>query len=182
MAGNQLGKTLAGSNEMAMHLTGQYPDWWPGKRFATPIRAWASGVTGVSTRDAPQQLLIGPPENPLLWGTGAIPGNCLAAIARHNGQANAIDSVSVRHVSGGYSALGFKTYEQGRQKWQGPTLHVVWFDEEPPEDIYSEGLTRTNATGGIVYLTFTPLLGRSKVVNMFLSDPDVAETLGDMLK
>jgi hypothetical protein len=34
---------------------------------------------------------------------------------------------------------------------------VVWFDEEPPMDIYMEGLTRTNATGGMVYLTFTPL-------------------------
>jgi phage terminase large subunit-like protein len=47
---------------------------------------------------------------------------------------------------------------------------VVWFDEEPPMDIYMEGLTRTNATGGMVYLTFTPLLGMSDVVHMFIQD------------
>lgn len=32
MAGNQCGKTYAGSFEMAVHLTGRYPDWWPGHR------------------------------------------------------------------------------------------------------------------------------------------------------
>ncbi|TIR67326.1 MAG: hypothetical protein E5X15_28920, partial [Mesorhizobium sp.] len=42
-------------------------------------------------------------------------------------------------------------------------------DEEPPLDIYSEGLTRTNATGGITIVTFTPLLGMSDVVLRFLS-------------
>jgi len=71
-------------------------------------------------------------------------------------------------VSGGTSTLLFKAYEQGRAKWQGDTLHGVWFDEEPPLDIYVEGLTRTNATNGIVMLTFTPLKGMSDVVQMFL--------------
>lgn len=33
MAGNQLGKTLAGGFEAAIHATGRYPDWWKGKRF-----------------------------------------------------------------------------------------------------------------------------------------------------
>ena len=41
------------------------------------------------------------------------------------------------------------------------------FDEEPPLDIYSEGLTRTNATGGITIVTFTPLVGMSDVVLRF---------------
>jgi phage terminase large subunit-like protein len=58
--------------------------------------------------------------------------------------------------------LAFKSYEKGRQKWQGETLHGVWFDEEPPLDIYTEGKTRTNATNGIVIVTFTPLLGMSR--------------------
>lgn len=69
------------------------------------------------------------------------------------GVADAVDSVLVRHKSGDNSTLGFKSYDQGREKWQGETLDVVWFDEEPPMDIYMEGLTRTNATGGMVYLT-----------------------------
>jgi phage terminase large subunit-like protein len=76
-------------------------------------------------------------------------------------------------VSGGSSTCLFKAYEQGRAKWQGDTLLGVWFDEEPPLDIYTEGLTRTNATGGIVMLTFTPLKGMSDVVKMFLTDADL---------
>jgi phage terminase large subunit-like protein len=76
----------------------------------------------------------------------------------------------VKHVSGGNSTLGFKSYDQGRERWQGETLDFVWFDEEPPADIYTEGLTRTNATGGMVYMTFTPLLGMSDVVMMFLNE------------
>ena len=80
------------------------------------------------------------------------------------------NSVLVRHAEGRCSTLGFKSYDQGREKWQGETLDFVWFDEEPPLDIYTEGLTRTNATGGMVWMTFTPLLGMSEVVMMFMKD------------
>ena len=52
--------------------------------------------------------------------------------------------------------LGFKSYDQGREKFQTETLDLVWLDEEPDEYIYTESLTRTNATNGIVYMTFTP--------------------------
>jgi phage terminase large subunit-like protein len=51
--------------------------------------------------------------------------------------------VSVKHVSGGTSALQFKSFERGREKWQGAACEVIWFDEEYPADIYSEALTRT---------------------------------------
>lgn len=171
MAGNQLGKTLAGGYEVAMHLTGLYPDWWEGRRFDEPVRCWASGVTGESTRDNPQRILLGPPQQRSAWGEGAIPHQCLIGDpAMSRGVADAVDSVVVRHVSGGESVVAFKSYEKGREKWQGETLHVIWFDEEPPLDIYTEGLTRTNATGGIVLITFTPLLGMSDVVRLFLVD------------
>lgn len=173
MAGNQLGKTLAGSNEWAMHLTGKYPDWWEGRCFEMPGRYWAGGETRLSTRDTIQKLLIGEPEKEEEWGTGAIPGDDILDTFRAVGVANALDAVTVRHVSGGSSTLLFKAYEQGRAKWQGDTLNGVWFDEEPPLDIYTEGLTRTNATGGLVMLTFTPLKGMSDVVQMFLSDSDL---------
>ena len=42
-------------------------------------------------------------------------------------------------------------------------------DEECPIDIYTEALTRTNETGGIVYMTCTPLLGMTDVIGRFLS-------------
>ncbi len=174
MAGNQLGKTLAGSFEWAMHLTGKYPDWWEGRRFELPVRLWAAGETRVSTRDTVQKLLVGEPEKEEEWGTGAIPGEDLKDWSRAMGVANALDSVIVKHVSGGTSTLLFKAYEQGRAKWQGETLHGVWFDEEPPLDIYTEGMTRTNATDGIVMLTFTPLKGMSDVILAYLTDSDIS--------
>lgn len=170
MAGNQLGKTLSGSMEMAMHLTGRYPDWWAGKRFAQAGRYWVTGETRLSTRDTVQKVLVGEPAREEEWGTGAIPGDAILKTFRAAGVANALDSLSVAHVAGGASTLLFKSYEQGRAKWQGDTLNGVWFDEEPPIDIYIEGLTRTIATGGMVMMTFTPLKGMSEVVRMFLED------------
>lgn len=170
MAGNQLGKTYCGAAEAAIHLSGNYPDWWRGRRWDRPVRAWAGSKTGEVTRDGVQRYLIGEPKDESQWGTGMIPGDLLSDWGRRQGVADALDNATVRHASGGLSTLGFKSYDQGRQKWQSETLDFVWFDEEPPLDIYMEGLTRTNATGGMTFITFTPLLGMSDVVSMFLGD------------
>lgn len=170
MAGNQLGKTYCGAAEVSMHLTGVYPAWWAGKRWDRPTRWWAGSKTGEVTRDGVQRLLMGEPKDESQWGTGMIPGDALSEWSRRMGVADALDNVTVKHATGGISTLGFKSYDQGRQKWQGETLDGVWFDEEPPMDIYMEGLTRTNATGGIAMITFTPLLGMSDVVAMFLGE------------
>jgi phage terminase large subunit-like protein len=170
MAGNQLGKTFCGAAEAAIHLTGQYPGWWQGRRWDRPVRAWAGSKTGEVTRDGVQRYLIGEPKDEGQWGTGMIPGDSLMDWSRRQGVPDALDSAIVRHASGGTSTLGFKSYDQGRQKWQSETLDFVWFDEEPPMDIYMEGLTRTNATGGSAFITFTPLLGMSDVVAMFLGE------------
>jgi phage terminase large subunit-like protein len=168
MAGNQLGKTYSGAAELSYHLTGRYPQDWQGKRYDRPVRFWAASKTGEVTRDGVQRLLVGEPKNESDWGTGFIPHADLKDWSRRQGVPDALDSVIVQHVSGGTSTLGFKSYDQGRQKFQGETLDGVWLDEEPDLDIYTECLTRTNATGGMVYLTFTPLLGMSDVVSMFL--------------
>ncbi len=85
---------------------------------------------------------------------------------------DALDGALVRHAAGGTSVLGFKSYVQGREKWQAETLDLVWFDEESPLDIYMEGLTRTNATGGLVFLTMTPLKGMSDVLMLFKDCPE----------
>jgi phage terminase large subunit-like protein len=172
MAGNQLGKTLCAAAEVSMHATGRYPDWWEGKTFDKPTNGWVSGVTGESTRDNPQRWLYGPLGAP---GTGMIPKDAIIDKTVRRGLADALDTLVVRFGGGGdvqtgESYIGFKSYDQGREKWQGPTRQYVWFDEEPPADIYTEGLTRTNVGLGPVFLTFTPLLGMSEVVKRFLID------------
>lgn len=176
MAGNQLGKTLSGAAECSMHLTGEYPDWWEGKRFDKPIILIAGSESAELTRDGVQRLLVGPPDREEDWGTGYIPQKAIVARTRRMGVSNALDTVTVRHVSGGQSTLYLKSYDQGRTKWQANTVDFVWFDEEPPEDVYFEGITRTNATKGSVMVTFTPLKGMSAVVARYLLEesPDRA--------
>lgn len=168
MAGNQLGKTLAGAAEAAMHLTGKYPDWWEGKRYDKPIVAIAGSESYELTRDGVQRLLVGPPMTEEEWGTGYIPKADIISSTRRSGVSGALDSITVRHVSGGTSTLLFKAYEQGRGKWQANTVDYIWFDEEPPEDVYFEGITRTNATQGLIAVTFTPLKGMSSVVARYI--------------
>lgn len=170
MAGNQLGKTWAGAFEVAMHLTGRYPDWWRGRRFKWATKGMAGSESAELTRKGIQRLLLGPPELREEWGTGALPRDSIADVAMKQGVADAVSSITVRHVSGEMSVLHLNSYDQGRSKWQAETLDFVWFDEEPDMALYSEGLTRTQATGGMVFLTFTPLLGMSTVVKRFLKD------------
>lgn len=167
-AGTQNGKSLCAGHEVAYHLTGMYPDWWAGKRFDGPITCWAAGETAEATRDNPQRVLLGNIEE---FGTGAIPLRCLGSNATAAGTANLLDYQRVLHVpSGRWSLLRFKYYHQGRRKWQGPKVDLVWFDEEPPEDIYDEGMARTIACNGIGLMTFTPLLGMTNVVMRFLKE------------
>ena len=127
MAGNQLGKTWAGGFECAMHLTGRYPGWWNGRRYDRPVRMWAAGVTGESTRDNPQRILLGPPALREQWGTGTIPGGAIEHISLSRGVADAADSIVVRHASGGHSTLSFKAYGMGREKWQRVTNCTLRF-------------------------------------------------------
>ena len=174
-AGNQQGKTYSAGDEAAMHLTGEYPPWWVGKRFNHPITLWAAGETAEATRDNAQRMLLGLPKQ---VGTGVIPKRCLTSIfGRSRGAADLYDYYMIRHISGGMSMLKFRYYAQDREAWQGPPVHVVWFDEEPPSDIYEEGLARTIAVKGITMMTFTPLKGFSEVVNLYWKDPN-PETSG----
>ena len=45
---------------------------------------------------------------------------------------------------------------------------MIWLDEEPPMDVYSECLLRLMTANGLMLCTFTPLLGLSDVALMFL--------------
>jgi phage terminase large subunit-like protein len=171
MGANQSGKTWCGAAEAAFHLTGLYPDWWKGRRFERPTRGWVGCDSFPNVRDGAQRVLVGEPKIEGEWGTGLIPHANLVNWGRSGGSVpDLLDYVLVRHKTGGTSTAAFKSYDQGRRRWQGETLDWVWFDEEPPPEIYTEGLTRTNRSFGVVWLTFTPLEGASGVVNAFIDD------------
>lgn len=177
MAGNQLGKTLGAGFEVAMHLTGRYPSWWIGRVWDRPIVAWIASETMEVSRDAAQRILLGRAES---RGEGAIPGRDIIKLSAYPNVKDAVSIAKVRHVSGGTSTVIFKSYDQGRKRFQGDTIDLFWPDEEPPQDIYTEGLTRTNATGGMVLMTFTPLLGMSQVVKRFRTEKDPSRAVVQM--
>jgi phage terminase large subunit-like protein len=173
MAANRVGKTFgAGGYETACHLTGQYPSWWRGRRFEKPVRWWAAGKTNETTRDIVQTTLVGEiaqrDGRKHFDGTGVIPGERLGQVTWKQGVTDFADTIKVRHLSGGWSTLGFKSYQQGRGAFEGTSQHGIWFDEEPPMDVYGEAVIRTMTTNGIIMLTFTPLEGMSEVVMSFL--------------
>lgn len=181
MAANRCGKTFSGGGyEMACHLTGLYPDWWEGRRFHRPISAWAAGDTNETTRDIIQLNLLGKTRTNTFTGRremdgrGIIPGHTIGKPRWKSGVIDFIDSVPVRHVSGGWSVLGFKSYVQGRLSFQGTARHVIWLDEACPEEIYDECLIRTTTTHGIIMLTFTPIEGMTPLAMSFLPKEDVS--------
>ena len=190
MAGNQQGKTYSGAAEAAMHLTGEYPVIWNGRRFDHPVKAWICGESSILVRDGPQALLCGTPGVEEDRGTGLIPKEALKDWSLARGVTDAYDTIQVVHktngVVDGISTATFKSYEQGRQKFQMATLDFLWLDEEPPEDVYNECLARITATGGLLYMTFTPLKGRSTVVIRYMDEPTkdrgvVSMTIDDAL-
>ena len=170
MAGNRVGKSFSGAMEIAYHATGKYPAWWEGRKFDRPVRVWVGGVSNETTRDVCQKELTGQPDDPSAFGTGSIPLKDIGNTVRKAGVPNALSSLVVKHKSGGYSRLGFKSYDMGKEKWMGEAVDVVWLDEEPPQAIYSQSLTRTADKGGIVYMTFTPESGMTETVAQFVNN------------
>lgn len=173
MAANRVGKTEGiGGYEATLHLTGLYPDWWEGRRFPGPIKAWAAGKTNTTTRDIIQAKLCGPVAfeggKKTVAGTGLIPGDSIASVSWKQGIQDLVDTVKIRHAAGGESVLGLKSYEQGRGAFEGTEQDLIWLDEEPDLAVYTECLIRTMTTNGIIMLTFTPLEGMSEVVMSFL--------------
>lgn len=178
--GNRTGKTLGGVYEDTLHLTGQYPDWWEGIRWAHPVDMWAATDTAKNTRDILQEKFCGKPGDAQAFGTGMIPGDLILRTTVKHGLADCFESVFVRHVpSGGVSTLQFKSYDQGRIAFQGTAQHHIHLDEEPDLEIYAECLMRIMTTNGRLILTETPLLGVSDLMLQYMPelnpDPEVVK-------
>lgn len=171
MAGNQLGKSDSGAFETMCHATGNYPAWWPGKRFDRPTVGWVAGVSSNDVKRVAQRKLCGPPGVDSEWGTGLIPKEDLLDKAMGRGVTDAIDELQIQHRTNGkrdgISRIVFKSYEQGRKTFQGDTIDYGWGDEESEkQEVYDEFVTRLKGDG-VIYTTFTPLFGPTEFVNSF---------------
>src|SRR5262249_1856924 len=56
-------------------------------------------------------ILVGRPSQ---QGTGAIPKDAILELVPARGTPDLLDSIKVRHVSGGVSVIGLKSYQRGR--------------------------------------------------------------------
>jgi len=94
-----------------------------------------------------------------------------------NPSSGIIDFINIYNVFGGVSKIGFKSCEMGRDKFAGASLDFVWFDEEPPFDIYQECRMRVLDRSGEIFGTMTPLLGLTWVYNIIYlneqQDPNI---------
>src|SRR5688572_16947711 len=171
LAANRVGKTEGGGGyETVLHLTGLYPDWWEGRRFDRPIDAWAAGDTNETVRDIIQNKLLGPKES---IGTGLIPADLIGEVKYRQNSNGSADYITVKHVSGGWSRIALKSYEQGRVSFQGTEKDLIWLDEESNEGIRAECVMRLMTTGGLLIETFTPLKGLTPIVLGYIGDDGI---------
>jgi len=162
--------SYSGAMEVAIHLTGLYPKWWRGKRYDHPVRIIAGGVTTERCRDIIQKELMGEPSDPSAQGTGAIPKECIIRVVRRAGIPNALSTIIVKHKSGKNSKVSIQSYESGKESWMGNNAHLVWLDEEPPQDIYSQALRAIVDLDGDLMMTFTPENGVTEIVRQFTQE------------
>jgi len=168
LAANRIGKTVSTCFETACHLTGQYPEWWNGYRFNKPITCMVAGEGWSQVALVLQNELLGSQDVKITdnLGSGAIPRDCIIQDTMRNDGANCI-GVEIKHVSGANSYLLFANYTQEVRQLQGFKLNLAVFDEQPPDDFFSEIVTRTATTQGKVLCSFTPLKGLNGLVSKF---------------
>lgn len=175
MAGNQCGKSWAGSLMDSMHLTGLYDlyPWYDGKRFDGPITLWAASQTADFTRDNIQRHLFGDfDERGELQG-GLIPKDLIINYTRRSRPSNAIDTAYIRHLpTGGRSKIQFKDFSQGYLRFAGGTVHVIHRDEDCLDArIITECKARLTHTDGVIYDTMTPTEGLTATVKEYWPEP-----------
>jgi phage terminase large subunit-like protein len=168
LAANRIGKTVSTCYETAMHLTGRYPAWWQGRRWHQPITAMVAGEGWQQVAMVLQNELLGTQDIKIQdsIGTGALPRDSIVLDTMRNDGANCL-GVEIRHTSGSNSYLVFANYTQEVRQMQGFRLHLAVFDEQPPDDFFSEIVTRTATTQGQVLCSFTPLKGLNGLVSKF---------------
>lgn len=142
--GNRSGKSEMGVNEVKMHTTGRYPDWYPeSKRVMTPTR----GRIVIKDYRKHGEVI----ENKIRqW----FDSDSIVKMEKSMGN---LSKVHVKHISGGISVFDIMTHEQDSLQFEGWNGHWVWFDEPPPRDKYIACLRGLVDFEGRAWITATPL-------------------------
>lgn len=172
LAGNRTGKTDFMCFMAGVHLTGNYPSWWVGHKFTHGITAWVASENYEIVRNVLQRKLLGGYDTVLGNAAGFVHPDLILKKAMLAGVNGAVDYIQVKHKSGGVSTLYFKSYKQGREKFQGARCDLIGLDEEPPYDIFLECLIRLSDVDGRgqgqMLVSMTPLKGMTQLMTYFL--------------
>ena len=149
--GNRSGKTECGAVEAVWWARGTHPF----RENRRDVCGWVVSPTYEVQREVSQNKILSylRPD----W----IVDVTMQSGRKSSPEGGVIDYITIRNVFGGTSRIGFKSADQGREKFQGASLDFVWFDEEPPRDVYQECLMRVMDRKGDVWGTMTPLKGRT---------------------
>ena len=165
--GNRSGKTECGAVECVYMARGIHPY----RENRTNVCGWVVSLSAQVQRDVAQKKILRYLRKDWIEEIVMLSGR------RDSPEDGIIDFIRVKNALGGSSVIGFKSCDQGREKFQGTSLDFVWFDEEPPEDVYRECRMRVIDRRGDIFGTMTPLKGLTFVYNeIFLNrnaDPEV---------
>ena len=147
--GNRSGKTECGAVETVWLARGIHP-YRPNK---PSVSCWVVSVSQQVQREVAQQKILYYLDKS--WISDVV----MSSGSKGSPDYGVIDCIIVKNVFGGTSKIGFKSCEAGRDKFQGASLDFVWFDEEPPKDVYDECKMRVLDRRGHIFGTMTPLKG-----------------------
>lgn len=147
--GNRSGKTECGAVESLYFARGIHP-YRPNR---DNVFGWVVSLSQQVQRDVAQSKILDYLNPSWIDDVTMLSGK------KDNLRSGVIDQIRIKNVFGGTSVIGFKSCDQGREKFQGSSLDFVWFDEEPPKDVYDECRMRVLDKKGDIFGTMTPLKG-----------------------
>lgn len=147
--GNRSGKTECGAVEAVYMARGIHPY----RKNRKNVFGWVVSLSAQVQRDVAQSKIL------KYLNPDWIVDITMTSGKKDSPSSGVIDQIKIKNVFGGESIIGFKSCDQGREKFQGSSLDFVWFDEEPPKDVYEECKMRVIDKRGDIFGTMTPLKG-----------------------
>lgn len=153
--GNRTGKTECGAVETIWIALGIHPY----KQNKPNVQGWVVSLSNRVQKEVAQSKIL-----------KYLPKSTIVEITMKQGKKEfpengVIECIEVKNSFGSTSKIWFKSCEEGRDKFQGTSLDFVWFDEEPPEEIYHECRMRILDKNGEIFGTMTPLKGLTFIYN-----------------
>lgn len=154
--GNRVGKTEWGGQEASRYAIADHPF----RELKPPYEIWCACPSFDVQEHTTQKKLL-----------SYIPESKIKRVEYLRGRI-----IKKMELEGGITIL-FKSYEQGREKFQGAGVRLIWFDEEPPHDIWEECFVRVEAGQQLdVNLTMTAVKGMTWVydeIYLATNNPDL---------